>query len=280
MIATLLMLAVAALVLPTLAHELHLPAGEHEQALSVVCALALLVVFAVLTRAILTQGERAVPAEAHARADAWPLATGHCRPRRLRRRRGAGLRLVRRGAGARDRGARHQPGLRRPRRRRHRRQRGRERRRHPARLARQGRARGQRRAEQRAAGRGGPGADPGPRELLRSAARPSPWRSRRSSRWRCSSPSSSSPSSPSTARPTWSTAPRWSASTSSSRRSSGGDEHSRVRPLSLQFADIASMSVLPLRADIRQCRWDVRLVPKADMAIGLKPSRPAGSGAQ
>ena len=42
MIATLLMLAVAALVLPTLAHSLHLPASEHEQALSVVCALALL----------------------------------------------------------------------------------------------------------------------------------------------------------------------------------------------------------------------------------------------
>ena len=46
MIATLLMLAVAALVLPTLAHSLHLPASEHEQALSVVCALVLLLVFA------------------------------------------------------------------------------------------------------------------------------------------------------------------------------------------------------------------------------------------
>jgi Ca2+:H+ antiporter len=63
MIASLLMLAVAAMVLPTLAHTLHLPAGEHEQALSVVCALALLVVFAVLTRAQLSEPERAPPAE-------------------------------------------------------------------------------------------------------------------------------------------------------------------------------------------------------------------------
>ena len=38
MIASLLMLAVAAMVLPTLAHQLHLPASENEQALSVVCA--------------------------------------------------------------------------------------------------------------------------------------------------------------------------------------------------------------------------------------------------
>ena len=56
MIASLLILAVAAMVLPTLAHELHLPASEHEQALSVVCALALLLVFAVLTRAMLRSG--------------------------------------------------------------------------------------------------------------------------------------------------------------------------------------------------------------------------------
>jgi Ca2+:H+ antiporter len=75
MIATLLMLAVAALVLPTLAYTLHLPAGEHEQALGVVCALALLGVFAVLTRAMLRRSERALPAEAHARVHAWPLRT-------------------------------------------------------------------------------------------------------------------------------------------------------------------------------------------------------------
>jgi Ca2+:H+ antiporter len=73
MMATLLLLAVSALVLPTLAHELHLPAGAHEQPLAVVCAMVLVGVFAVLTRAMLAQGQRAVPAEAHARAHAWPL---------------------------------------------------------------------------------------------------------------------------------------------------------------------------------------------------------------
>jgi Ca2+:H+ antiporter len=75
MIAMLLLLAVSALVLPTFAHELHLPAAAHEQTLAVVCAVVLLSVFAVQTRAMLVQGERALPAEAHARAHAWPLAT-------------------------------------------------------------------------------------------------------------------------------------------------------------------------------------------------------------
>jgi Ca2+:H+ antiporter len=75
MIASLLLLAVSALVLPTLADELHLPAGAHEQQLSVVCAVVLLIVFAVMTTAMLEEGQRAVPAEAHARAHAWPLAT-------------------------------------------------------------------------------------------------------------------------------------------------------------------------------------------------------------
>ena len=75
MIAILLLLAVSALVLPTLAHELHLPAGAHEQPLSVICAVVLLMVFWVLTRAMLMRGQRAVPAEAHVRAHAWSLAT-------------------------------------------------------------------------------------------------------------------------------------------------------------------------------------------------------------
>ncbi len=75
MIASLLMLAVAALVLPTFAHELHLPAGEHEQALAVVCAIVLLIVYAISIRAMLSQGERTIPAEARTRDTAWPLAT-------------------------------------------------------------------------------------------------------------------------------------------------------------------------------------------------------------
>lgn len=75
MIASLLMLAVASLVLPTFAHELHLPAGEHEQALAVVCAVVLLIVYAMSIRAMLTQGERTITAEAHQHGDAWPLQT-------------------------------------------------------------------------------------------------------------------------------------------------------------------------------------------------------------
>lgn len=73
MIAILLLLAVSALVLPTLAHELHLPAGAHEQELAVVCATILLFVLAIQTWATLTNGQRTVPAEARKRADAWPL---------------------------------------------------------------------------------------------------------------------------------------------------------------------------------------------------------------
>jgi Ca2+:H+ antiporter len=75
MIASLLLVAVSALMLPTLANELHLPAAAHEQQLAVVCAVAMLIVFAVMTKAMLEQGQRAVPAEAHARVHAWPLAT-------------------------------------------------------------------------------------------------------------------------------------------------------------------------------------------------------------
>jgi Ca2+:H+ antiporter len=46
MIASLMMLAVAALTVPTLAAELHTPAANHEHALSAACAVLLLVVFA------------------------------------------------------------------------------------------------------------------------------------------------------------------------------------------------------------------------------------------
>jgi Ca2+:H+ antiporter len=45
MIASLMMLAVAALAVPTLAAELHTPAASHENALSAACAILLLVVF-------------------------------------------------------------------------------------------------------------------------------------------------------------------------------------------------------------------------------------------
>src|SRR4051812_3939674 len=45
MIASMMMLAVAALAFPTLAHELHTPAAQHERELSAACAVLLLVVF-------------------------------------------------------------------------------------------------------------------------------------------------------------------------------------------------------------------------------------------
>lgn len=73
MIAVLLLLAVCALVLPTLAHELHLPAGEHEQPLSVVAAIVLLLVLAVQTKTMLARDQWTVPSEARQRAAAWPL---------------------------------------------------------------------------------------------------------------------------------------------------------------------------------------------------------------
>src|SRR5579884_1673125 len=45
MIASLMMLAVAALAIPTLAHQLHTPAASHERALGAACAVLLLIVF-------------------------------------------------------------------------------------------------------------------------------------------------------------------------------------------------------------------------------------------
>src|SRR5581483_195692 len=46
MISTMTLLAVAALAMPTLVHGLHTPAEPHAEALSVACAIVLLVVFA------------------------------------------------------------------------------------------------------------------------------------------------------------------------------------------------------------------------------------------
>jgi Ca2+:H+ antiporter len=78
MIASLMMLAVAALAFPTLAAELHTPASTHEHALSAACAILLLVVFA----ASLPFSLSADPAKSvrhaeskqdDAHADAWSL---------------------------------------------------------------------------------------------------------------------------------------------------------------------------------------------------------------
>lgn len=72
-VATLMLLAVAALVVPTLAQVLHTPAGGHEGTLSVACALVLLVVFVASIPVSLQGAPPSVgPGEAEHSA-AWPL---------------------------------------------------------------------------------------------------------------------------------------------------------------------------------------------------------------
>jgi Ca2+:H+ antiporter len=76
MIASLMMLAVTALTIPTLAAELHTPAAAHEYALGVACSILLLVVFvASIPFAVVADPERSTR---HAEHDAqashhWPL---------------------------------------------------------------------------------------------------------------------------------------------------------------------------------------------------------------
>ncbi len=81
MIATLMLLAVGALVFPTLAHQLHTPAEAHETALSAACAVALLIVF-LASLPFSLKGDPAVVStdprrdphdEASAGHVAWPL---------------------------------------------------------------------------------------------------------------------------------------------------------------------------------------------------------------
>ena len=75
MIATMMMLAVAALTIPTLAAELHTPASTHEGALSAACAVLLLVVFlASLPFSLSADPERSPRHAAQPRAaEHWPL---------------------------------------------------------------------------------------------------------------------------------------------------------------------------------------------------------------
>jgi Ca2+:H+ antiporter len=78
MIASMMMLAVTALAIPTLAAELHTPAAAHEQALSVACSLLLLGVFvASLPFSLTSDPERSLR---HAKqqdtsSDRWPMST-------------------------------------------------------------------------------------------------------------------------------------------------------------------------------------------------------------
>ncbi len=74
LIATLMVLAVAALVIPTAAVALHEPAGEHAQVLSVAVALILLIVFAASIPVSIgpTMASAAAPEEVTG-GDQWPL---------------------------------------------------------------------------------------------------------------------------------------------------------------------------------------------------------------
>jgi Ca2+:H+ antiporter len=77
MIGSLMMLAVAALAIPTLAAELHTPASTHEGALSAACAIVLLVVFAAsLSFTLSADPSRSVRhAQREAQDDVhWPLS--------------------------------------------------------------------------------------------------------------------------------------------------------------------------------------------------------------
>ncbi len=73
MIATMTLLAVAALTMPTLVHALHTPADQHEEAFSVACALVLLIVFIASIPFALSGGPSAVPAADEATTGEWSL---------------------------------------------------------------------------------------------------------------------------------------------------------------------------------------------------------------
>jgi Ca2+:H+ antiporter len=72
-IVLLLVLAVAALALPTLTHRLHTPAAGHEHALSVITSIALLLVFALSVPGSLRRGE-GDPGVEDLGEQRWPLA--------------------------------------------------------------------------------------------------------------------------------------------------------------------------------------------------------------
>lgn len=74
MMATLTLLAVAALIIPTLAHELHTPAGPHIEALSVGSAIVLLGIYIASVPGAVSGARGTVPkASPEDTATAWPL---------------------------------------------------------------------------------------------------------------------------------------------------------------------------------------------------------------
>src|SRR6266700_525038 len=73
MIATLTLLTVAALAVPTLVHGLHTPAAGYEEGLSIACAVILLVVFIASIPVSLRGGPTTLPEESPALSNPWPL---------------------------------------------------------------------------------------------------------------------------------------------------------------------------------------------------------------
>src|SRR5215213_9679939 len=73
MIATLTLLAVAALALPTLVHALHTPAESHAETFSIACAVVLLIVFAASIPVALHGGPSALPSAGTEEDGAWPV---------------------------------------------------------------------------------------------------------------------------------------------------------------------------------------------------------------
>lgn len=73
MIANLTLLAVSALIVPTLTSGLHTPAAGHEDGLSIACAVILLVVFIASIPVSLQGGPTALPKEKVASLRAWPM---------------------------------------------------------------------------------------------------------------------------------------------------------------------------------------------------------------
>lgn len=74
MVSVLLLLAISATVIPTLAHELHTPANAHEPALAAVVSVLLLVVFACsLPFSIRGDPTVVLPPDPESRGEAWPM---------------------------------------------------------------------------------------------------------------------------------------------------------------------------------------------------------------
>ncbi len=73
MIATLTLLAVAALAVPTLVYGLHTPAAGHEEGLSIACAVILLIVFLASIPVSLKGGPTSIPEGPKEHTESWPM---------------------------------------------------------------------------------------------------------------------------------------------------------------------------------------------------------------